>query len=120
MFRSSGRAQNRRLLSLLSCCAVTAILCGGCVKMAREAPTASLPNPSETALQEIPKTRRININTATREELEKLPNIGAVLAARIIEHRARYGAFRRVEHLLIVRGVSERRFREMRPLIYAE
>lgn len=63
---------------------------------------------------------RININTATRAELEQLPGIGAGLAARIIEHRARYGAFRRVEHVLIVRGISERRFAEMRPLIEAK
>ncbi|MFL6207518.1 MAG: ComEA family DNA-binding protein [Pyrinomonadaceae bacterium] len=60
---------------------------------------------------------RININTATRAELESLPGIGAGLAARIIEHRARYGPFRRVEQLIIVRGFSERRFTELRPFI---
>jgi competence protein ComEA len=63
---------------------------------------------------------RININTASREELERLPGIGEGLAARIVEHRERHGAFRRVEHLIIVRGISERRFAELRPFVTAD
>lgn len=60
---------------------------------------------------------RINLNTASRAELERLPGIGGGLAARIIEHRERHGAFRRVEHLIIVRGISERRFETLRPYV---
>ena len=63
---------------------------------------------------------RISINRATRAELEKLPGIGMALAGRIVEHRERYGAFRRPEHLIIVRGISERRFRQMRAFISIE
>ncbi|HZH29191.1 MAG TPA: helix-hairpin-helix domain-containing protein [Pyrinomonadaceae bacterium] len=59
----------------------------------------------------------INLNTATRAELERLPGIGEGLAARIVEHRERHGAFRRVEHLIIVRGISERRFAELRAFV---
>jgi competence protein ComEA len=62
----------------------------------------------------------INLNTATPAELEKLPGIGQALAARIVEHRQRYGRFRRVEHLLMVRGISERRFRAMSALLAVE
>ncbi len=62
----------------------------------------------------------ININTATASELERLPGIGASLASRIIEQRERYGRFRRAEHLLVVRGISDRRFRELRALITVE
>lgn len=60
---------------------------------------------------------RININTASRAELERLPGIGSGLAARIVEQRERHGAFRRVEHLIIVRGISERRFETLRPYV---
>jgi competence protein ComEA len=60
---------------------------------------------------------RVSINRATREELERLPGIGRALAARIVEHRERHGLFRRPEHLIIVRGFGERRFRELRGLI---
>src|SRR5687767_3165423 len=61
--------------------------------------------------------RTININTATAAELENLPHVGAVLAERIIEHRDRYGPFRRAEHLLAIEGISEKRYRELRKFI---
>jgi competence ComEA-like helix-hairpin-helix protein len=59
----------------------------------------------------------ININTATAGELEVLPGIGSTMAERIIDHRARYGSFRRAEHLMMVRGISDKKFRELQPLI---
>lgn len=59
----------------------------------------------------------ININAADATELQKLPHVGAVLAEKIIEHRKRYGPFRKPEHLLIIDGVSEKRFREFRQFI---
>ena len=61
--------------------------------------------------------RPININTAAANELETLPGIGPGLAERIIEHRERFGPFRRTEHLIIVRGISDRRFRTLRQLV---
>ncbi|MDQ3087046.1 MAG: helix-hairpin-helix domain-containing protein [Acidobacteriota bacterium] len=62
----------------------------------------------------------ININTASAVELEKLPDIGAKTAQEIIEHREKYGRFRKPEHLLFVRGISDKRFRAMRSLIKIE
>jgi competence protein ComEA len=53
-------------------------------------------------------------------ELEKLPGIGKGLAERIIDHREKFGPFRRTEHLIIVRGFSDRRFRALRDLITVE
>ncbi|HMH45456.1 MAG TPA: helix-hairpin-helix domain-containing protein [Pyrinomonadaceae bacterium] len=63
---------------------------------------------------------KININNAPPSELESLPGIGKALAARIIAHREKYGPFRRVEHLIIVRGISDKRFRALRELITVE
>ncbi len=62
----------------------------------------------------------ININTASVEELEKLPHIGETKARAIIEHREKFGAFRKPEHLLLVRGISSRLFVEIRNLIKTE
>jgi len=62
----------------------------------------------------------INVNTASVAELEKLPGIGEVLAGRIIAHREEHGPFRRVEHLMMVRGISDRKFREIRSLVRAD
>lgn len=59
----------------------------------------------------------ININSATADELERLPGIGRRTAEAIVEFRSVNGPFRRIEHLLLVRGVSERRFVELRPLV---
>ena len=62
----------------------------------------------------------VNINTASIEELEKLPNIGAKLAQRIVEHREKHGNFRKSEHLILVQGISDKRFRELQNLIKTE
>ncbi|HEX6126002.1 MAG TPA: ComEA family DNA-binding protein [Pyrinomonadaceae bacterium] len=60
---------------------------------------------------------RLNINRASAKELERLPHIGPSLARRIIEHRERYGPFRTVEQLMLLDGVSEKRFRELSPYL---
>ena len=62
----------------------------------------------------------ININTASTDELEKLPHIGRKTAEAIVDHRERHGAFRRVEHLMLIRGMSETRFAEIQTLIRTE
>jgi competence ComEA-like helix-hairpin-helix protein len=67
-----------------------------------------------------PAEAALNINKASAEQLEKLPNIGEKLAQRIIEYREKYGGFRKIEHLMLVPGISESRFRQMRDLIKVE
>jgi len=63
---------------------------------------------------------RLNINAASARELEHLPGVGEVLASRIVAYRQQYGPFRRVEHLLMVPGFSDHKFRELRELITVE
>src|SRR5437763_16993291 len=95
-----------------------------CVKRARNQPvTIQQPTNDRQSIALIAnyqQTPRININTAPAAELETLPGIGTALAARIIEHREKYGPFRRVEHLIIVRGISDKRIRALRELITVE
>ena len=104
-------------------CSVLALLCAtSCVRLPRRhaaagaAETLGLAPGAARAVTTPP----VNINRATREELERLPGVGPALAGRIVEHRERHGAFRRVEHLLVVRGISERRFAELRARVTAE
>ncbi|MDX6612306.1 MAG: competence protein ComEA [Blastocatellia bacterium] len=66
------------------------------------------------------KRKQIDINTAPVGELEKLPGVGKSLAARIVQHRENFGPFRRVEHLLAVRGISDKKFRAMQPFLTIE
>ncbi len=63
---------------------------------------------------------RLNLNTASAHELEALPGIGEILAERILAHRAQYGPFRRVEHLMMVRGFSDHKFRALRERVTVE
>jgi competence ComEA-like helix-hairpin-helix protein len=74
--------------------------------------------PAENQIQI--SVQAININTATAEELGKLPHIGEQTARTIIEHREKFGSFRKPEHLMLVRGISDRRFRAIRNLIKVE
>jgi competence protein ComEA len=60
---------------------------------------------------------RININTATAEELEVLPGVGEVTAARIIGHREQNGPFRSVDDLIHVQGISDRTIDGFRDLV---
>jgi len=96
------------------------IACPSCVKLSRN----SLPRHGQIAppssQSETASATLININTASIGELERLPGIGHGLAARILAHRNQYGRFRRTEHVMMVRGISERRFRAMRALITVE
>ena len=62
----------------------------------------------------------IDINTASADELTRIPHIGEKLAAKIIEHREVNGPFRRVEHLMLIPGISDKRFRKIRPLVRVE
>jgi competence protein ComEA len=63
---------------------------------------------------------RVNINTATAEELVRLPGIGEATSRRIIEHRERNGPFKRPEDLIIVEGFSERKYRALAGMICVE
>ena len=60
---------------------------------------------------------RLDINSAGPRELETLPGIGPVLARRIVEFRAKNPPFRRVEEILIVRGIGRRKFEALRDRI---
>jgi len=67
-----------------------------------------------------PVLLHININIASAEELEKLPGFGKVIAERIVSYREQYGRFRRPEELMMVTGVSDKKFREIREMIVLE
>ncbi|MCL2087620.1 MAG: ComEA family DNA-binding protein [Oscillospiraceae bacterium] len=63
------------------------------------------------------ETPKININSATQEELTALPGIGEVRAADIIAYRERINGFTRITELMEVSGIGESIFENLKDLI---
>jgi len=59
----------------------------------------------------------LNLNSATAGELESLPGIGAQTAARILEYRQKNGPFKKIEDLMNVKGIGEKGFLKLKPLL---
>jgi comEA protein len=70
-------------------------------------------------VQAAPKAseKKININTASLVELQKLPRIGEKVAQRIIDFRKKNGKFKKTEELMKVKGIGEKMFNRLKDLI---
>ena len=103
-------------LFFVGCCVIVT----SCVRLPNKTLSAAEDMGTNTAVISALPQPLININTASTNELERLPGVGPGLAQRIVEHRTRYGTFRRKEHLMMVRGVGENRYREIEKRIMIE
>ncbi len=63
---------------------------------------------------------KVNINTATAEQLTLLPRVGTVVAERIVEFRDKNGRFKKAEELLLVSGIGDRTFDLIKPYVSLE
>ena len=80
----------------------------------------SLAIASQQANAEEQNKEKIEINSATAQQLQEVPGIGPALATRIIEFREEHGRFERVEDLLNVQGIGVRTLERMRPYLMVE
>jgi len=90
------------------------------LKTAQDSPTvgSSSQGQATTGLTSIPSTHNlININTATREDLEILPGIGPVIAGAIIKYRETEGQFTSIEELQKVPGIGPAIFEDIKAYI---
>jgi len=80
---------------------------------AQQKSSAAKPPAAKSAAPSAP----VNINTATQEQLETLPGLGAKVAQRIIEYRQKNGNFKKVEDLMNVKGIGEKSFLKLKPML---
>lgn len=117
------------LLAALACfaCLIVGLMIGrtsrsGLVMISDRGTSANQLYLSENIAQTVPTNPdadagKININTASVSLLQTLPNIGPVLAQRIVDFRTEYGEYTAPEDLLQVEGIGEIRLEEIRNYI---
>lgn len=66
------------------------------------------------------KPKSININTATKEVLITLPGVGESTAEKIIKYREQHKGFKKIEHIMKVKGIGKKKFENMKEYIYVE
>jgi competence protein ComEA len=60
---------------------------------------------------------KVNINTATAEELDTLPGVGPSIAQRIIDYRTTNGPFQSIEDIKNVKGIGDATFEKLKDKI---
>lgn len=83
-------------------------------------PQGSAAPASPAAEKRPPKVALLNINTASAEELQTLPNIGARMAQRIVEYRKVHGNFSSVDELQKVKGIGTKTLEKLKPFVGIE
>jgi competence protein ComEA len=83
------------------------------------AQTTAAPKPQKAKTAKTVSTLAgpVNLNTATVAELDALPGVGKSTAQRIVEYRQKNGSFKKIEELMNVKGVGEKSFLKLKPLI---
>lgn len=79
-----------------------------------------LTEPDPEGPQEVLVEKSVNINTASLEELDKLPGVGPSIAQRIIDYREENSGFYDIQELMDVSGIGEKTFQKLEPYITAE
>ena len=86
-------------------------------------PTLTIASPqatktgTATANAKATASNPVNLNSASVAQLQTLPGIGASTAQRIVDYRQKNGSFKKIEELMNVKGIGEKSFLKLKPLI---
>ena len=111
-------------LALLACGVMLGIFLmqtrtAGTISVQRAAPEEAAES-TQTVVEEAADATaddRLDLNTATAEELQELPGIGEVIALRIIDYRELCGRFLDPEQLMEVDGIGQAKYEKLRELV---
>ena len=73
-----------------------------------------VPSQGEVVAADPGSSGKLRLNSASAQDLEALPGVGPVLAARIVAHREQWGPFSIIEDLLDVSGIGEAKLADLR------
>jgi len=59
-------------------------------------------------------SEKINLNSATAEQLQSVPGIGPSTAKSILDYRAKVGKFNKIEEIINVKGIGEKKFQKIK------
>ncbi|NWF72985.1 MAG: helix-hairpin-helix domain-containing protein [Nitrospirae bacterium] len=76
-----------------------------------------LPDRQSAAVPNRSSTRRLDLNRATKQDLDALPGVGPKLAERIMKYRQSMGVFQSLDDLRGVKGIGKKTFERIRPLV---
>ena len=111
-----------RLVPLVAAAILLAAM-GGTWHAASAAPLSRALAPPAAAVGHAAKrghhelTGKLNLNTATADQLVLLPTIGPAKAERILEWRKKYGGFHRIADIRRVKGIGYKSFRKLEPFL---
>jgi comEA protein len=105
-----------RVFILLVVVVMSMFVVGSVITMAQEAKKTPAPKEKTQKKDEETEAKKIDVNSATQEELETLPGIGPKYAQAIIEGRP----YEKVEDLLRVKGIGEKTLAKLKDLVEAK
>lgn len=131
-----SKKENERALYVQTCIlmGVLCLLCAGMILFqtlwpqsitirenpqspAPSAVSSALPSQPEPSVEVSQQEEKVNLNTASAQELDNLPGIGKAIAQAIVEYREQKGAFQTIQQVMEVEGIGEKTFEAIRDLI---
>lgn len=69
------------------------------------------------SVEENPRVHRIDLNSASLEDLKAIPGVSSGVAKAIIEYRKEYGDYYAVKELLDIEGISKELYEQIKPYV---
>lgn len=76
-----------------------------------------IPSIDELTSQSTEENGKVNLNTASEEQLMTLPGIGEAKAKSIVTYREKHGGFKKIEDIMEISGIKEALFQKIEDLI---